>query len=135
MARQQHSVETKAAVMAALLAGQSVASVAREYRIKEGTVKAWYASLKRSSQSPVAEDKRQRIGELLVTYLDAALRALTAQVDQFSDKTWLARQPASEVAVLHGVIADKTIRILEALAVDGEAADVSGVHPSGSAEV
>lgn len=126
----QHDESTKAAVMAALLTGQSASVVASEYRIPLGTVKAWAVEVRRENGVDAVSDRRERIGALLVDYIEAALVALRAQAEQFSDKTWLARQPASEVAVLHGVIADKTIRILEALAVD-ESADISGVHPPG----
>lgn len=41
MAKKQYSPEVKAAVIAALLSGQSVSSVAEEYNIPKGTVKGW----------------------------------------------------------------------------------------------
>lgn len=39
--RNEYSEETKAAVMAALLTGQSVSSLSREYGIPKGTVSGW----------------------------------------------------------------------------------------------
>lgn len=45
---------------------------------------------------------------------------LREQVKVFRDPNWLKQQSASEAAVLHGVIADKQIRLLEALADDAE---------------
>lgn len=36
------------------------------------------------------------------------------------DENWIRKQPASEIAVLFGVISDKTFRILEALPDDEE---------------
>lgn len=113
--RREYSEETKAAVMAALLSGQSVSQVAATYHIPIGTVKRWSAAAKEQLE-PVRTEKRERIGELLLDYLEANLAALKAQAKVFADAEWIQKQPASEAAVLHGVIADKGIRLLEALA-------------------
>jgi len=114
MARREYNPETKAAVMAALLAGQGVEFVAREYKIPEGTVKAWKSRLREGS-SPVATEKREAIGNLLIQYLEANLNTLREQHKVFADPEWLKKQKAAEAAVLHGVIADKTVRLLEAM--------------------
>lgn len=108
-----YSEETKAAVMASLLTGQSVSSVAREYKIPKGTVSDW----KRQAEGVGSEPTQKReIGALLLDYLHTNLRTLKKQSETFADEKWLKLQSASELAVLHGVIADKTIRLLEALA-------------------
>lgn len=117
--RQEHSAETKAAVMAALLVGQSISQVAKAYSIPRGTVGRWSAELEIERNRKKAE-----IGELLVEYLKEGLTTLREQVKVFRDETWLKEQSASELAVLHGVIADKQIRLLEALA-DEDPADES----------
>ena len=119
--RREYSEETKAAVMAALLAGQSISEIAREWRIPEGTVKRWSAAA-RGDIEPVRTAKKERIGELLIGYLELNLETLQAQVRAFADAEWLKQQGASELAVLHGVVADKGIRLLEALA-DNPASD------------
>lgn len=106
----KYSAETKAEVMAALLAGQSVSSVAREYKIPKGTVSNWKNRPKSGTQK-----KAEEVGELLVEYLHANLATLRKQVAFFSDEAWLKKQTASDVAVLHGVLTDKSIRLLEAL--------------------
>ena len=121
MAR-EYTDETKGAVMAALLTGQSVSSVAREYSVPKGTVSGWK---RQSGVAGVATQKAEpgQIGALLLAYVYAALDTLTKQMHVFSDEKWLKLQSASEVAVLHGVLADKTIRLLEGLAdnaADGE---------------
>ncbi len=117
MSRATYSEELKAAVMSALLTGQSTFAVATEYRIPEGTVKAWKSKqLNGDSVATVVTEKKERIGELLISYVATSLETLQIQVKTFADKDWLQKQTASEVAVLHGVIADKTIRLLEALA-------------------
>lgn len=126
--RKEYDEATKAAVMAALLTGQSVSAVAREYNIPKGTVNGW----KRQAASfvmsrgvaTVATQKREQIGELLFDYLHAMLMTLRVQAEHFGDKTWLTGQHADSLAVLHGVSADKVVRLLEAItsseATDGE---------------
>lgn len=113
MARQTYSEDTKAAAMASLLEGQSVSAVAKEYEIPVGTVKGWKSKVGGSGQVPT--QKTEEIGELLVGYLQTNLHTLRAQSEFFADREWLSKQTASEVAVLHGVITDKSIRLLEAM--------------------
>ena len=121
MARTVYSPETKAAALAALLQGQSVRGVATEYRIPVGTVMAWSAELRRdpevmpSTSHAVAIRKKEEIGHLLLEYLHTNLETLRQQSLMFRDPKWLQKQSAEGVAVLHGVLTDKTIRLLEAL--------------------
>lgn len=119
MGRRSYSDEQKAQVIAALLAGQSVREVARAYKIPASTVAGWSAA--RTARDPIAPDTKKEIGALILEYLREVLTTLVAQQRVFRDETWLKRQAASEVAVLHGVLADKGIRLLEALADDGDA--------------
>src|SRR5512133_822753 len=105
--------EVKAAVMAALLAGQSLNSVAREYNLPKSTVSRW-----KNSDVPYTGTQKTEIGGLVLEYLQANLETLRLQVEIFRDKTWLQRQTASDAAVLHGVLTDKAIRLLEALSKD-----------------
>lgn len=120
--RTTYSPEIKAAVMAALLAGQGVAEIAAEYRLPEGTVKSWRSRLKRQDApvADVAPEKREEVGDLLLRYLRATLLTLEQQTVAFRDPEWLRKQPAGEVAVLHGVLTDKAIRLLEAMGGDGD---------------
>ena len=108
----RYTPETKAAVMSALLTGQSVSSVAREYDIPKGTVSGWKKEVIKPTNPT---QKNEEIGELLVGYLRENLKALTAQAEQFQDKDWLREQSAESVAVLHGVMTDKAVRLLEAM--------------------
>lgn len=107
--------------MAALLAGQSVSSIAKEWKLPKGTVSSWKRQAQRTVDEPSTQ-KKDEIGDLLLDYLTASLRTLKAQVEVFADKEWLAKQPASELAVLHGVITDKAVRLLEGLAESGAGA-------------
>ena len=116
----QYSPDQKAAVLAALLAGQSVNSVAREYKLPKSTVSRW-------KNEPVVPDggtQKKEVGELVLDYLRSNLEALRAQTVMFSDMAWLAKQNAADIAVLHGVMTDKAIRLLEAM--ERQTAEVDG---------
>ncbi len=65
--------------------------------------------------------KKKEIGELILGYLAVSLSTLKKQAAFFADEKWLRKQDASSVAVLHGVLADKVIRLLEALAPGADA--------------
>jgi transposase-like protein len=110
-----HTSDTKAAVMAALMTGQSLGQAAREYNIPKSTVARWKKEAFAGQESGTDGTQKKEIGELVTDYLRANLEALRAQVTLFADKDWLFKQNASEVAVLHGVMTDKAIRLLEAL--------------------
>ncbi len=99
--------------MSALLAGQSITEVAAEYKLPRSTVAGWAAAARRSAELGDPTVKRE-IGDLLVEYLRANLEALRAQMKVFGDADWVKKQSASEVGVLHGVCADKAVRLLEA---------------------
>ncbi|MDP9485746.1 MAG: hypothetical protein M3Q49_08195 [Actinomycetota bacterium] len=122
MARTDYSPETKAAAMAALLTGQSIGSVAKEYEIPRSTVGNWSSQVRREGTVP--DTKKEEIGDLLASYLEENLRSLRSQAEVFGKARWLEKQSASELAVLHGVQTDKAIRLLEAMsrAGDGDAA-------------
>lgn len=115
-----YTEETRAAVIAALLEGQAISHVAKEYKIPHGTVKSW--KRRYATDSPVAPQKRAEIGDLLVEYLAENLKSLKAQAKLFQDHTWLAKQGAAELATLHGVMTDKAVRLIEAF---GDAPDAT----------
>jgi transposase-like protein len=108
--------EMRAAVLAALLAGQSVNAVATAYHLSRATVKAWRAAAGFAEHSAtVSQEKGEDLGGLVTAYLQESLITLQAQAKHFRDPAWLGKQPAAELAVLHGVLADKTLRILTAI--------------------
>lgn len=115
MSRQTYSSETKAAVLAALLTGQAASYVSREYNVPASTVKDWLSQMKSGKISPDDPSQKNEIGGLILEYLKANLQALKAQTELFADQKWLSRQGASELAVLHGVMTDKAVRLLEAM--------------------
>lgn len=126
--------EVKAAVFAALLAGQSVSEVARTYNIPEGTIKSWrkrngITQMQRdligdaldatedatgATVAPESATIKKQIGDELLKLVALNIHALQAQAEVFTDKEWLKKQDASALAVLNGVGHDKLFRILEA---------------------
>ncbi len=116
--RKEYPAETRAACMAALLTGQGIGEIAAQYKVPEGTLKSWRARMKPgegTQVAAVASQKRDEIGGLLIEYLYENLQTLKAQAVVFRDPDWLKKQSADELAVLHGVMTDKSIRLLEAL--------------------
>src|SRR3569832_2382141 len=112
--------EIKAAALADLVL-MAPAAVAAKYGIKPATIRGW-----KSQEQPhvttfegvdphVITVKKQRIGVLVLEYLEANLNAQIAQAYVTSDPNYINRQPAGELTILHGVLADKAIRLLEAL--------------------
>ena len=87
MARREYSDETKAQVMAALLAGQSINEVATRHKIPAGTVKSWRRN--RREFRPVDTQKGAEIGDLLLEYRENLI-TLRAQVEHFRDPKWLS---------------------------------------------
>ncbi len=104
-----HDPSLRATVMAALLAGQGVTEVARQYRLPKSTVQRW------RKQARVEAGKSDEIGDLLMGYLRENLRTLTAQAIIFRDRSFVTRGSPEHAAILHGVLTDKAVRLLEAL--------------------
>jgi transposase-like protein len=121
MASRNYSDETKAAVLAALLAGQSISEVSGRYNIPEGTVKAWKSRTVNNGGgvATVATPKKERIGELLVELVETEIETLIHMSKAQRDEKWFNKQSAADIAVLKGVTKDKLMRILEAFESDG----------------
>lgn len=116
MPKTNHGDEVKAQVLAALLAGQKVGEVADAFGVPEGTVKSWRQRAKEGGGvASVAPAKKERIGDLLLVYLEKLIEAMTKQAEHTGDKAWLDKQSAADVAVLHGVSSDKLHRLVETL--------------------
>ncbi len=113
MARKNYDPEVKAAVVAALLEGQSVSSVAKKYNIPKGTVSGWKNA--RGSLKVATQKNADEIGGLLLGYLEENLKTLRAQAELFRTPKWLMKQNAADAAVLHGVLTDKSMRLLEVM--------------------
>ena len=109
----------KAQVLAEVLTGDSVSAIARRHNISRQSVIQWRAAAGIDTNS-VLHEKRDELGRLALVYLEKAITALGLQSDLFGDRAWLEKQPAGELAILHGVISDKTVRLLSALRGESE---------------
>lgn len=109
-----HSDEVQAQVMASLLAGQGVNEVATQYNLDPSVVSRWKSRIPSDKLQLVAIKKSEEIEVLLFNYLTQTLVTLDEQAKVVSEREYIIKQPAGELAVLHGVMADKAIRLLEA---------------------
>ena len=117
--RARYTAETKAAVLAALLTGQGIDQVAREYKLPEGTVKGWKSKMKSGETPRTTPVQRADMGDLLLEYLKESLTTLKIQqATLFRDSSWLAKQGAAEMGTLHGIGVDKVARLMELLSGD-----------------
>jgi transposase-like protein len=114
-----YTPEVKAAVMASLLAGQSVSSLAKEYNLPKGTVSGWRRQAETIAANGVAtvatQKKQDQINDLILDVIVAQLKSQVAMAEHAGDKRWLTLQDASAVAMLMGVENDKVFRLLQAL--------------------
>lgn len=129
-----HDDQKRAAVVAALLEGQSVHQVARDYSVSRATVVAWREA-SGLHRSPVQPQKRDEIGALVAGVLRSNLAAVQLLAEHASDPEWFRKQSAADIAVLSGVLTDKAVRILEALESAEPSPDVdTGVLPDPASE-
>jgi transposase-like protein len=126
-----HSSEKRAQVLAALLEGQSVTKVAKDYDIPHSTVSRIKRELGPDVLDAIEHEKKERIADLVENHLRDSLKACAAIAQHAANQQWLSRQSASELAVLYGVLTDKSIRILEAAqsAAEREYADTRALPP------
>lgn len=113
MRGRKHPDETKAKVLAALLAGAGVVEIARELNLPHSTVTDYKSALPEDKIGELRQKKGARLDDLVYDYLIQNLETLRAQSKAVSDEGYIHKQPAGELATLHGVMADKTIRLLE----------------------
>jgi transposase-like protein len=129
-----HDDQKRAAVVAALLEGQSVSQIARDYSISKSSVIAWREAAGLHS-TPVEPQKRDEIGALVAGVLRSNLAAVQLLAEHASDPEWFRKHNAADIAVLSGVLTDKAIRILEALeSADPPATLDAGVLPDTASE-
>jgi len=114
----KYSPEIKAAVLTALLTGQSISHVAKEYKIPVGTVKSWKSREINSNPQiqPVATEKNSTtLGEMILGLMEKEITAMQAIATAVMNPEWLKEQSAESVAVLYGVMSDKLFKKIEAI--------------------
>lgn len=128
MARGVYDIEMRAKVISDIRSGDSNTVIAERYDIPLGTVKAWRHDVGVVSPTRIQPDKTEELSQLVADYLASGLRALRAQSELASDRVWLEKQNSADLAIFHGVLADKLVRILSALrSTSEEAAAVPSV--------
>lgn len=127
-----HDDQKRAAVVAALLEGQSVSQVSRDYSVSRASVIAWREAAGLKS-TPVEQEKRDAVGVLVADVLENLLITVSVLAERSRDETWFAKQDAADIAVLSGVYMDKAVRILQALESADDGADMDPALPPGAA--
>lgn len=102
--------ERKAEAIALLLEGNTAGYVAEKLGLSRTTVYTW-----QMADTRLLPNVREEIGALVLAHLTSNLESLGAIADHVKDKTWLMKQDAQQLAVLYGVMSDKTSRVLEAM--------------------
>lgn len=108
----QHYTEEFRVAVTADVALLGVAATCAKYRISRSLLSYWRKTYAPQTQTVLRSD---RISALLANYLESNLQALTAQAYVTADPEYLNRQPAESIAVLHKVMGDQAIRLLEAI--------------------
>lgn len=112
--RAGHPVAVRWAVLAALLAGETQERIAQLFDIDQSTVSRWKKNI-REELGKLAQEQREQIElNIFITILKTQ-HAIQSQLDVFTDPQWIKRQSAEELGILHGILHDKSIRLLEAL--------------------
>lgn len=106
-----HSAKVVAQAMALLIAGASVEEVSTQLDIPNQTISDWRKELPEVGQGRA---KTETIADLMTEYLDSCVRANIAQLKVFSDENWVKSQTAGDLAILHGVLFDKAVRVWDA---------------------
>jgi transposase-like protein len=110
-----HSPELRAQVVAAVLAGMSIAQVAKQYGIDKSLVSRWAAE----PLQPVATEQRARdpetIGDWILDLIATHVTTIQAQLQAAARPEWLEKQSAAELAQLVAVERDTTLRLLAGL--------------------
>lgn len=100
--------EVRVKIAADLTAGHTRKEVAARYGVSESAV-AKYSPLAKSGTVYRARlVSVNQLGERYLELIDRNFDALAAIAGQATDREWLAKQSAGEVATLYGVIFDKT---------------------------
>ena len=113
--RASYSPEQKAEVLAAILLGESMRSASARLGIPFSTIRSWQVEDLPRAQNVIESETKDALGELVTEYVRESLRTLRLQAGVFAGRDWLEKQNAADVAILHGVMADKTIRVLSAI--------------------
>ena len=112
----EHPAELRAQAVAAVLAGQALADVARRFGIAKGTLGTWLAQDDdyRTFRTPDAHNEPD-LGDLIYGLITDHITAISAQLQAASRPEWLCQQSAAELGQLLGAERDTLLRLLAGL--------------------
>lgn len=102
------------------LTGSSVAEVCKKLKVPQQTASEWKKLSEVPKQSVALSEnggnrsKREIVENLYTEYLEETLRTLIAQLKVCADPQWIKDQSAADLATLHGVFFDKSVRVFDA---------------------
>jgi len=105
-----HSPELRAQVVAAVLAGTTIAQAAREFGVSKSLVSQWSQSGVRTVRT---EKKEVSDSGLIMSYFRTAIRAMIVQAEVFADDGYCRSQDADKLALAHGILGTKLAGIAE----------------------
>jgi len=105
----------RAAVLAEIVTGTSINAAAKAHGLPVSTVRSWTRA---PETVAIVQQQKKDLGVLLAEYLVTGIATLTAQLREAGRPEYIAQQPADHLAILHGVIADKLVRILAGIEID-----------------
>jgi transposase-like protein len=114
-----HPVSLRAEAVAAVLAGASLADVARQYGISKTTLATWRdqddeVRTVRTEQR-TREERLDAVEDLLFDLVAEHAKTLTAELQFATRPEWLEKQSAAELAQLVGAQKETLIRLLVGL--------------------
>jgi transposase-like protein len=105
-----HPADIRAEVVAAVLAGTTIAQAARQYGLSKQTVSRWVGL-----DGTNGTDNARDLGELILELIADHITTIQAQLQATTRPEWLEKQPAAELAQLVAVERDTVLRLLAGL--------------------
>jgi transposase-like protein len=107
-----HSPELRAEVVAAVLAGATLAVVAKRYGLAKRTVANWVGTVGTEQR---ARETELELGELILGLITEHITTLRAELQATTRPNWLEKQSAAELAQLVVAQRDTLLRLLAGL--------------------
>src|SRR5262252_1871645 len=127
--------QLRAEAVAAVLAGQALADVARRFGIAKGTLGTWLAQDDelRTLRTPDAHNEPD-LGDLIYGLITDHIAAISAQLQATSRPEWLRQQSAAELGQLLGAERDTLLRLLAGLRRIDDADSRPALDAAGASE-
>src|SRR4029453_4030284 len=114
-----HPPDLRAEAIAAVLAGASMAQVARHYGVSKGTLGTWLAQDESvrtvRTEQRTREQRLEFVGGFVIDLVAEHAKTLTAELQAAARPEWLEKQSAAELAQLVVAQRDTFIRLFAGL--------------------